>query len=270
MSKTSKCRLCGGDGEESFSKLLLQKHTVRYYKCHSCEYLYTEEPHWLDEAYSTAMALTDTGVLVRSMQITSILTFFAWLSGLVHLRGIDIGGGHGLLVRFLRDAGLDHYWSDPIAENLFAKGFDASPEVDYGLMTVIEVLEHVYNPVDFLLSSTSRYRPQCIIATTQLLPCAVPPHDWNYYQFSTGQHIGFFSERSLGVLAERIGYRFTTKRGLHVFSNNPRHHALLPIATSRLHRIARPMLTRVLKSRTLPDHDALVAALASRNMDSDR
>lgn len=46
--------------------------------------------------------------------------------------------------------------------------------------------------------------------------------DWAYYGFGHGQHIGFFSRRSLERLAHRLAVRLLTDGAfLHVFTRNP-------------------------------------------------
>jgi hypothetical protein len=39
-------------------------------------------------------------------------------------RFIDYGGGYGLFVRLMRDAGFDYYWFDKFCDNVLSKGFE--------------------------------------------------------------------------------------------------------------------------------------------------
>ena len=39
---------------------------------------------------------------------------------------VDYAGGHGFLVRLLRDKGINALWMDPYSENLVARGFEYS------------------------------------------------------------------------------------------------------------------------------------------------
>lgn len=52
-----------------FSDKILHKYTVQYYQCPQCEYLCTEEPYWLKEAYANPINDTDTGILVQIFYI---------------------------------------------------------------------------------------------------------------------------------------------------------------------------------------------------------
>jgi hypothetical protein len=56
------CPICSGERREVFQAVLLKKYQVRYFFCGSCGLLQTEEPFWLDEAYSSAIADADTGM----------------------------------------------------------------------------------------------------------------------------------------------------------------------------------------------------------------
>lgn len=44
-------------------------------------------------------------------------------------RTIDYAGGLGILVRALRDAGIEAHWTDKYCENAVARGFEADNEV---------------------------------------------------------------------------------------------------------------------------------------------
>ncbi|MGI8637484.1 MAG: hypothetical protein ACR2KZ_18970 [Segetibacter sp.] len=107
-----------------FNKLIFHRHDVKYYQCESCGFIQTEEPFWLDEAYSSAITTLDLGLLQRNLllvPITSaiILQFFNPSSSFV-----DYGGGYGVFTRMMRDKGFNFYRQDPHCENIFSKQFD--------------------------------------------------------------------------------------------------------------------------------------------------
>ena len=146
---------------------------------------------------------------------------------------IDYGGGYGVLVRLLRDRGLDFYRQDIYAENLFAKNFDqedAGTE-KFELLTAFEVFEHLENPaaaVDDMLKLSDN-----ILFSTELQPIPNPtPDTWWYILPEIGQHISLFSKKSLETLAEQ--------KGLHLSTNGKNLHLL-----SRK-KIALPLLYRAL------------------------
>ena len=51
MTSNNLCRLCKGGQKYSFSKKILNKYHVDYFKCSECGSLQTEYPYWIDEAY---------------------------------------------------------------------------------------------------------------------------------------------------------------------------------------------------------------------------
>lgn len=53
---------------------------------------------------------------------------------------VDYAGGHGFLVRLLRDIGVDAFWSDPFCENLVARGFEYENKNKVELVTAFEFL----------------------------------------------------------------------------------------------------------------------------------
>ena len=59
------CRLCAGTVEPAFRKRVLERYSVTFFRCLTCESLQTERPYWLAEAYQSALAGSDTGCPLR-------------------------------------------------------------------------------------------------------------------------------------------------------------------------------------------------------------
>ncbi|RPI02481.1 MAG: glycosyl transferase group 1, partial [Ignavibacteriae bacterium] len=121
------CKICGRTSSKIFRRIILNKYDVDYFQCSSCEFIQTEEPYWLEEAYRHSITTEDTGIVKRNILLakrTSAVLFF-WF----HSYGqfLDYGGGYGLFVRLMRDAGFNFFWNDPFTENLFARGFEYHP-----------------------------------------------------------------------------------------------------------------------------------------------
>ena len=55
------CKVCGKPTAPLFKKLVLRKYDVQYHQCPSCGFIQTEEPYWLEEAYSSAISDLDLG-----------------------------------------------------------------------------------------------------------------------------------------------------------------------------------------------------------------
>jgi hypothetical protein len=152
---------------------------------------------------------------------------------------LDWGGGNGLLTRLLRDRGIDMRHHDPYAVNLFAPGFEGHPDDEYGCVTLIEVLEHLLDPLHVIRSLSER--AQLILISTLLAPKGADDiTDWWYLIPHLGQHITFFTEPALRAIAEECGLTLTSDGvGLHVLSREP----LRPLArlVIRKHRAAAPV-----------------------------
>lgn len=215
-----RCRLCGGETREVMRRRVLGKHEVGYLRCGRCDLIQTDRPHWLDEAYSQAISQLDTGAMHRNQE-TSRLT--ALLARVVGIDGacLDYGGGHGVFVRMMRDLGFDFRWFDKYAENLFAIGFEGAASRRYSLVTAFEVLEHfaeVRDDLDALLQPGHDF----VFAGT--LMREGHQDDWWYYLPDSGQHVAFYSRRTLEWIAAHYGYEVFAASELSLFVR--RDHSL--------------------------------------------
>ncbi len=253
----SPCPICGTARAAAFRATLLGRHLVSYHLCNGCGLLQTEKPYWLAEAYAEAVADTDTGVLVRNLEVgRSLRVLYSWF---LRSRGpyLDIAGGYGLLTRHLRDQGFDCYWSDPYASNLVARGFDWRGGEPCTAVSAVEVLEHVEDPVSFIRSALGEARCSTIVFTTVLFEGEPPPDDWWYYAPASGQHISFYQRRTLQHIADLLGLRLYSRGSLHMLTDRRGPKWLFALATSRLVPLLATLTARRFPSLTEPDHLAL-------------
>ena len=103
-----KCTVCGVSMTSAFNAKVLDKYDVHYQQCSGCGLLQTEEPYWLDEAYSNAIAVADTGLVMRNFSIASKLVVLLYLAFEKRGAYLDIAGGYGMLTRLMRDYGFDY------------------------------------------------------------------------------------------------------------------------------------------------------------------
>jgi hypothetical protein len=219
-----KCKVCSQEAPFFDNALVLQKHTVSYFKCASCGFVQTEEPHWLQESYAEAINRADVGLVDRNLGLArtarSIIPFFFNADA----KFIDYGGGYGLFVRMMRDYGFDFYWHDLFCDNLFARGFAAEPSLQdaYELLTAFEVFEHMSDPIEEVGRMLKLSRN--ILFTTLVLPRNAPkPNEWWYYQLDQGQHVSFYTLKSLSILAEKFRVKlYSDGRSLHLLSGKRR------------------------------------------------
>lgn len=255
-----KCRICGAAARAAFSHTVLKKYPCDYYYCEACGFLQTQEPYWLDEAYSTAVAAADTGLVQRNVAVSQTLSTVLFFLFDRHGKYLDVAGGYGMLARLMRDMGFDFYWSDKYCENLLVRGFEEPAAASsYTAVTAFEVLEHVPDPLRFVAESIENANTHTMLFSTTLFQGAPPePGLWWYYAFETGQHVSFFQSRTLQFMAEKLALNLYSSGSLHLLTDkaiNPYAYRLL--ARSRA-RFLSAIPKHVLKSKTVADHLAII------------
>ncbi len=214
-----KCKVCESDSHHFAVAKVLGKYEVEYFKCSNCGFVQTEEPYWLDEAYSQPIASSDVGLAFRNLSFSQItqnllFNFFNHQS-----KFLDYGGGYGLFVRLMRDAGFDFYWLDKFCQNIFAEGFEIGQATNdqFELVTAFEVFEHLVYPINEVEELLKNSRN--ILFSTELLPESNPkPDEWWYYVLHEGQHVSLYTAKSLSIIA--------TKFNLNFYSNGSSLHLL--------------------------------------------
>ncbi len=258
-----KCPICAKSMRACFTARVLHKYPAEYEVCDNCGFLRAKEPHWLDEAYSSAIAAADTGLVGRNTMIADKIAGALYWAAPSHGRGryLDAAGGYGMLTRLMRDSGFDFYWSDKHCQNLLAGQFEYSTSLGpCDAVTAIEVMEHLVDPVEFIDDTLELAGSDTLIFTTELYEGAVPkPDEWWYYTFATVQHIGFFKKQTLQTVGKRLGMQFYSANGLHVLSRKALEPSLLNWATGRwTAQIGARWIRRRLGSKTLRDHEAIL------------
>ncbi|MGD0958511.1 MAG: methyltransferase domain-containing protein [Methylomonas sp.] len=256
-NKTCECRVCGDASIKIFHGALLDL-TVSYYECPNCHYVQTENPYWLERAYLKAINLSDTGIMARNI-VNSRIT----LSTLICLKKtkgtvVDYAGGYGILVRLLRDNGINAFWFDRYCQNLLASGFEYAQHDDVDLITAFEAFEHFVNP-PLELESLLAIAPN-ILLSTEIISTPTPSlGEWWYYGSHHGQHIGFFRIKTLEFLAKKYNkYLSTDGRKYHFFSENkPKLKSWNFLINRHINRLT-PLYSRLyLPSKTESDNQKL-------------
>lgn len=250
------CPLCQSARQKVFAALLLKKHTVDYFYCDNCGFLQTQEPFWLDEAYSDAIALADTGLIARNQGIARKLSALLYFCFDRQGRYVDSAGGYGMLTRLMRDIGFDFYWHDEYCANLFARGFEAgNGKQSCSAVTAFEVLEHVPAPLDFISDLFRTYDTSTVIFSTELFDGDPPaPQDWWYYTPDTGQHISFYQLRTLEWLARKLSLRLYSSRGIHILTDRKIPESRFRLATGKASWLGYAWAGLRMDSLTFPDH----------------
>lgn len=212
------CKLCCSPAEYQFHANMLGKLRVAYYLCKQCGYLFTEEPYWLEDAYAESISQNDANIMTRTLKLKEFVSVLL-LNLFDHkAKFLDYGGGYGLFVRMMRDADFDFYWQDKYCQNLFAGGFEGAENEKYELVTAFECFQHFVDPIQELDHIFDK--SDCLLVTTNLLPDPLPqPNVWDYYALQSGQHISFYSIKSLRRMAESLGLVLLSNgTNTHMFS----------------------------------------------------
>jgi hypothetical protein len=215
------CRLCGGVAKKIMSGKVLDKYEVCYYDCSTCGYIQTETPFWLEEAYTDVINNMDTGIMGRNYANSKIvLLLYILYFKKIYGEGftvLDYAGGYGILVRLLRDLGVNAYWDDKFCTNILAKGFVLNFGAKPSMLTAFEVLEHFADPSNDL---ENLFNISDNILCSTLLISDSPPNinEWWYYGANHGQHIGFFRRATLEYIAQKNGVNLVSDgRSFHLF-----------------------------------------------------
>ena len=215
-----KCKICDSDSHFFAKAKILQKYDVNYFQCSNCGFVQTEDPYWLDEAYSEAIAISDVGLVYRNNMMANITSKLLFNYFDHQGKFLDYGGGYGLFVRLMRDQGFDFYWFDKFCKNIFARGFELQ-EIDkenLEIITAFELFEHLTNPLQELKEIICLC-PN-ILFSTELLPEDNPtPDKWWYYTPHEGQHIAIYTLKSLEILSCKHNLQlYTDGKSLHLLT----------------------------------------------------
>ncbi|STQ87111.1 methyltransferase domain-containing protein [Helicobacter muridarum] len=307
-----KCKICGEETKIAFRVMILQRYNEHLYKCQNCGFLSVGEAYWLSEAYKNAINISDTGILVRNLKLYTIVVCIAYLffgfrkqpnQGETEKILLDLGGGNGLLVRLLRDCGIEAFWEDKYCQNFYARGFEwkrledsintkestqenkykqnqdnkeltdikdfipnntnqmpaKSPILQPTLSTSFEVFEHLPNPKEEIYQMLSICKN--LLFSTEILSSDIPQpageNAWWYYGFQHGQHISFFTRKSLDFIAKQNNVHFCSYKDLHLFSEYPINHSYFKFAI-KLARYIFPFIKKKLGSKTQDDHKKML------------
>lgn len=216
------CKICNSNTVKIFSGKILNKYKIDYFKCDKCCFVQTENPYWLNESYSSAIAHTDIGLISRNLSFQNVTSWIIRSYFDYNSKFLDYAGGYGLFVRLMRDKGFDFYRQDIYCENHFAKYFDISELNKFSkfeLITAFEVFEHLVDPIKEI--SEIFKSSDVIFFSTELQPHYKmnSTADWWYFAEETGQHISFYTIKSLEIIAKKMNCDlYSNDRNLHILT----------------------------------------------------
>jgi hypothetical protein len=230
------CKICGVETSVHASATIRGRHTITYYRCDACQFIQTETPFWLPEAYAEPINRSDVGYLGRNFYLSEITPSVIRATGNPDGPFLDYGGGYGVFARLMRDRGYDFRVFDRHCPNLFARDFqlDELGAQKFELVTAFEVLEHLAEPsesIDEMLRLSDN-----IFFSTDLAPLPLPrPDEWEYFALDHGQHVSLYSLTAIQALARRHSVHVASNgRNLHLFSRKRVAPLLFKLLTKRV------------------------------------
>jgi hypothetical protein len=250
-----KCKICGENNEACFTGKILDKYQVEYFQCNKCHFLQTEEPFWLNEAYSQSINVTDTGYMMRNLYLSKKLTLLLYFIFGSKGTFLDYAGGYGVFVRMMRDVGYDFFWDDKYTENLFSIGFEWDKSKKIEAVTSFEAFEHFVNPMEEIRNLLEI--SDTIIFSTELYPETAPkPENWWYFGLEHGQHISFFSKETFEHIAASFELNYYSTGSLHILTKK-RISTWVLSSLKFTHLGLHKVISRKLHSKTWRDHEIM-------------
>lgn len=210
--KPNVCRICGSMVLPKCNKKLDER-MIKYYECQRCHFLQAERFD-VSKVYKDYFDNHDFGWKQRNKKILKIIDIIVKTPLFRDLRKeskiLDFGCGKGYMVRQLKQQGCDAYGYDPFlntnqrSEWTLYSDLDTFEKVQFDLVICIEVLEHLWYPVDcvrpiiqllsdrgYLLISTGIYDPNkhnC---------------EWWYLRPEAG-HVSIFSKDTMSIFLQKL------------------------------------------------------------------
>ena len=235
-NQTEKCAVCGSvDVHEIGTKVgsFRKGYVFRFYQCAHCFFSFVGNP-WTeyDRIYSQAYysgdgadpladyayELDNPNDTIRQYEWRGILNIAGSLLGADrNVTWLDYGCGHGGLVRYANQAGLSGcigFEEGHIADVARRRGVPIVKREDlvdmhgkFDLVTAIEVIEHVPNPIEFLSSIRALLKPGGILLLTtgNAKPYRNAISNWSYASVPE-VHVSFFEPDTLALALKKSGF----------------------------------------------------------------
>jgi hypothetical protein len=113
-----------------------------------------------------------------------------------------------------------HYVIDKYREPTYGEGFTEPDFKSPDLLLAFELLEHFPNP-KLDLEKLFNYNPKVLMFSTEIY--CKQKQDWWYFALESGQHVFFYSMKSLHFLAAKYSYSLLVSGGFIIFMKEASH-----------------------------------------------
>jgi len=250
-----KCKICGTKTNTVKKLTIRKKYEAEYRLCENCGFMFIDKTLWLKEAYEEPINTADTGYVTRNIFLSKkTLMLFSIIFG-SKFTYLDYAGGYGMLARLMRDYGLDFLLYDLYTPNLFAKGFEYKNQ-EIKAITCFECFEHFVSPIEEIEKMLKISKN--VFFSTRLLPEEIPNDKWEYYGTEHGQHIAFYSLKTLKFLAEKYHLNLNSEGDwLHLLTEKKISPLTFKLSLLLSKFQLDVIMRRFLKSKTISDSNFL-------------
>lgn len=187
-----KCRCCQSDSSLSFSKK-----GYDYWECSNCKTLFV--PNGINQSDMVGGGFEEERNITQNK---GRIERFKWMIG-VYGNILDYGCGHGLLVQDCKDYALDCDGYDKFNNN-----FPLKDGKKYNLISMVEVIEHLYYPYFELNEIHSLLKDDGLVYIETSFTDIIPkPYEEAYYVEPSVGHCTIFSHKGLDLLMESKGFK---------------------------------------------------------------
>ena len=195
------CKVCS----KSTTDFVAGHNVIRYHHCPDCQFIFMDEAFRLPPDQEKARYLLHGNTLSNKGYVEMLEGFIsgAVLPYKTAGKALDYGcGPEPVLAELLRRKGF--------AAHAYDLYFAPGPVLEskmYDVITATEVLEHLKEPIAILEMLKGFLKPDGILAVMTLLHANDIEAFKKWWYPTDPTHIAFFSERTLGFMAQKAGLR---------------------------------------------------------------
>jgi 2-polyprenyl-3-methyl-5-hydroxy-6-metoxy-1,4-benzoquinol methylase len=215
MITTKSCKICGSDSIFAFNNGWKgQSKTFPYYSCSNpkCGFLHTDyldnlPDEEVSEIYNSYWD-ENTGEERSHLPLDKVKLAEILVPDVKKV--LDIGSGAGWGVKTLKESGFEAYGYDIVSPKMCHESITVGPRSavsgQYDVVTAIEVMEHLIDPIEACAWISDLVRPGGVFAFSTST-FSSKKHDDTWWYLKQVGHISLHTRSSLHLLAEATGFK---------------------------------------------------------------